>query len=75
MAGRGGHGHDVFEQIKIPVVLDGDLAATLANLIIGADQSGNLDQLLFCHYTSPKLQALFDLITTQLDIENRTEDA
>lgn len=67
------HGHEVLETIKITVTLDGDLAATISNLIVAARQNNSLPQLIFCEHTTPKLQALFDHISHELDIEHKVE--
>lgn len=67
------HGHEVLETIKIRVTLDGDLAATISNLIVAARQNNSLPQLIFCEHTTPKLQRLFDKIARELDIANKVE--
>jgi hypothetical protein len=67
------HGHDVMEAIKIELVLDGDLAATLQNLALDAIMNGRIDKLIFCGHTGPKLQAFIELVQSRLDIENRVE--
>lgn len=68
------HSHDVMEEIKLTVTLDGDLAATIHNLIVSSIESGSLMHLLFCKHALPKLQALDKQISDRIDIENRVEE-
>lgn len=68
--------HSVLEEIKIPVVLDGDLAATIFNAFkfvheVGGDEG--MFRVLFCDHAAPKLNALLEVIETELDIENKEE--
>jgi hypothetical protein len=68
------HSHTVMEQIKIPVVIDGDLAVTLMNLIGDAVENDTINDLIFCGHTVPKVEALYDLLAEKTDIENREEE-
>ena len=68
-----GHSHETLEVIKIAVVLDGDLAMTLGNLVAFCDEHNFLDDLVFCETVYPKLQALMERLEGRLDIENRSE--
>lgn len=67
------HSHEVMEQIKIRYTIDGDLAATLHNLVVAADRDGTLAKRVFCGHTVPKLADLMETIEERLDIENREE--
>lgn len=67
------YSHEVMEEVKVPVVLDGDLAATIVNLIGFAAREDKLDELIFCGHTLPKLDALWDTLTEAIDIENKEE--
>jgi hypothetical protein len=65
--------HTTLEVIKIPVVLDGDLATTLANVLMFCDEHNFLDDLVFCDHVYPKLDKLMEKIHSRLDVENREE--
>lgn len=70
------YSHSVLEEIKIPVVLDGDLAATIFNAFkfvheVGGDEG--MFRVLFCEHAIPKLNAFIDTIENELDIENKEE--
>lgn len=67
------HSHEVMEQIKIRYTIDGDLAATLHNLVVAADLDGTLGKRIFCGHTVPKLNDFMQTIEERLDIENREE--
>jgi hypothetical protein len=68
------YGHDVMEQIKITVTMDGDLAATVSNALVDAYHTGRMKDIIFCGHTSAKVHTLINLIESKLDIENRVED-
>lgn len=65
--------HSTLEMIKVPVVLDGDLAASLSNILIFCHEHNFLDDLLLCDHVHPKLDELMERINSWLDIENREE--
>jgi len=65
--------HTTLEVIKIPVVLDGDLALSLSNILIFCEEHHFLEELIFCDNVQPKLDALMEKIHDRLDIENREE--
>jgi hypothetical protein len=65
--------HTTLEVIKIPVVLDGDLATTLANVLMFCDEHHFLDDLVFCDHVYPKLDELMEKMHDKLDFENREE--
>jgi hypothetical protein len=68
------HSHEVMEQIKIRVVLDGDLAATISNAIMYCYEQGVLDSdIVFCGHTKPKLEAFMDHLQKEMDIKQREE--
>lgn len=65
--------HTTLEVIKIPVVLDGDLATTLMNVLAFCDEHHFLDELVFCDHVYPKLDKLMEKMADRLDVENREE--
>lgn len=64
------HEHKTLEAIKIPVVIDGDLALTLLNIIGKVAEDETLDGLLCCGRTAPKLDALFNLLLEKTNVED-----
>lgn len=67
------YSHDVMEQVKVTVTMDGDTAATILNALGFLDEHRFLQELLFCGHTAAKLQAVVDQMDKELDIENRVE--
>ena len=65
--------HDTLEMIKIPVVLDGDLALSLSNILIFCEEHHFLEDLIFCENVESKLDVLMERIHDRLDVENREE--
>ena len=67
------HNHEILETIKIPVVLDGDLAQSLYNFVAFCAEHEFLDDLIFCENVYPKLEEFMEHLQSRLDIENREE--
>lgn len=67
------YGHEVYEQIKISVVLDGDLAATIYNAFVFTEENDGWDKVAFCDHVAPKLAQFLNKLNTELDIQTREE--
>ena len=65
--------HETLEIIKVPVVLDGDTAWSLLNMLYFVNQHDFLADLVFCDNALPKIGALVERLEKYLDIENREE--
>ena len=65
--------HTTLEVIKIPVVLDGDLAVSLLNILAFCYEHDFIDELIFCEHVHPKVDELMDKLEGRLDFENREE--
>jgi len=65
--------HKTLEVIKIPVVLDGDLALSLLNILAFCHEHNFIDDLIFCDHVHPKVDELMDKLESKLDFENRVE--
>lgn len=65
--------HEVMETIKIPVVLDGDVAASILNAFTLAHQEGRWEDIIFCGHAEEKVNKLLNKIADKIDIENREE--
>lgn len=65
--------HDTFEQIKITVVLDGDLAASICNAFTFVDQQDAWEEVPYCDHSIPKINALVEKLAKELNILNKKE--
>jgi hypothetical protein len=68
-----GHSHGTLEQIKIPVVMDGDLAQSIFNMVAFCAEHHFLEELIFCENAEPKLDEFMQKLIDRLDIEEREE--
>jgi hypothetical protein len=67
------HSHEVMEQLKIRLEMDGDLAATISNALMYCYEAGVLKDIMFCSHTDPKLFELMEHLQRELNIEEREE--
>jgi hypothetical protein len=67
------HSHGKLGATKIPVVLDGDLAQTLLNVLTFCDEHHFIDELIYCDSTESKLDALVEKLHDRLGIEDTEE--
>jgi hypothetical protein len=68
------YSHDALATIEVPIMIPGDLAASLLNIIGYASENDAIDDLLFCSHSSKKLEGFYNLLSERIDIKNRVEE-
>lgn len=67
------YSHEVMQEVKIKLEIDGDVAATIMNVFSFCIDHNFIEGLEFCEHTTTKVADMLEKISTELDIKNRKE--